>query len=347
MNSFITESRFFSRQIVWIIISLLVFFIAGVIDWRFLRKSLVVTVVFIVWLLVLLGLFVVGHIAHGAQSWFSLGGVSFQPADLMKIVLIMVLAKYFSRRHIEIAHFRHLVVSGLYAFIPFVFILLQPDFGSAIVIFSIWLGLVLVAGVSPRHLFLVFIVMIVSFLIAWFFLFAPYQKDRILNFIHPLADIRGTGYNAFQSTIAVGSGQVLGKGLGYGTQSRLAFLPEYQTDFIFAAFAEEWGLIGVLIVFFLFGVIIWRLLKAATLAATNFESLFTIGVAIMIMINFLIHVGMNSGLLPVTGLPLPFMSYGGSHLLTEFLALGMAMGMRRYSLSYHRDDVKNEFIGPQ
>ncbi len=168
-----------------------------------------------------------------------------------------------------------------------------------------------------------------------------------MNFIHPLADIHGSGYNAFQSTIAVGSGQILGKGVGYGTQSRLKFLPEYQTDFIFAAFAEEWGLIGVLIVFLLFGVIIWRILANALVGATNFETLFGLGLAIMFLAHFIVHVGMNIGILPVTGLPMPFMSYGGSHLMVEFIGLGILMGMRKYSLSFHRDDAKNEFIGPQ
>jgi len=292
-------------------------------------------------------LLAIGQISRGAQSWFSLGGISFQPADFMKIILIIVLAKYFSRRHVEIAHIRHIIVSGLYAFIPFALILLQPDFGSAMIIFAIWLGMVVVSGVSKKHLLAVFLIGVATLSFAWLFLFAPYQKDRIMTFIHPLADIRGAGYNAFQSTIAVGSGQILGKGLGYGTQSRLEFLPEYETDFIFAAFAEEWGFIGVVIVFFLFGVIIWRLMQSARLGASNFETLFSVGLAIMLMVHFLIHVGMNSGILPVTGLPLPFMSYGGSHLLAEFLGLGMVAGMRRYALSYHRDDIKNEFIGPQ
>jgi rod shape determining protein RodA len=347
MNSFTAESYFFNRQLVWVAISLGVFFGASLIDWRFLRKSSAVTAIYSGWLFVLVALLAIGQISRGAQSWFSLGGISFQPADFMKIILIIVLAKYFSRRHVEIAHIRHIIVSGLYAFIPFALILLQPDFGSAMIIFAIWLGMVVVSGVSKKHLLAVFLIGVATLSFAWLFLFAPYQKDRIMTFIHPLADIRGAGYNAFQSTIAVGSGQIFGKGLGYGTQSRLEFLPEYETDFIFAAFAEEWGFIGVIIVFFLFGVIIWRLMQSARLGASNFETLFSVGLAIMLMVHFLIHVGMNSGILPVTGLPLPFMSYGGSHLLAEFLGLGMVAGMRRYALSYHRDDIKNEFIGPQ
>lgn len=347
MNSFAANDYFASRQLIWIAISLAVLIGASFVDWRFLRKSSLIAGLFLVWSVVLILVLVLGRITHGVQSWLFFGGVAFQPADFMKLILILVLAKYFSRRHIEIAHIRHILVSGLYAFIPFALILVQPDFGSAIIIFVIWLGLIMVSGVSKKHLLGVILLGAVAFLLAWSFLFADYQKARIVTFLHPLADIQGAGYNAFQSTIAVGSGGWWGKGLGYGTQSRLEFLPEYQTDFIFAAFAEEWGFAGVVIIFGLYGVIIWRLIKSAMYAATNFESLFTLGVAIMLGSHFVIHIGMNVGLLPVTGLPLPFMSYGGSHLLAECLALGMVMGMRRYSLAYHRDDIRNEFIGPQ
>jgi rod shape determining protein RodA len=347
MSSFVGQSYFFGRQVVWIVLAYLIFFLFSSIDWRFLRKSSMIAGLFIFGLAILSLLLVVGHVSRGAQSWFSIAGVGLQPADFMKVVLIMVLAKYFSRRHVEIAHVRHIIVSGIYAFIPFALILLQPDFGSALIIFAIWLGMIIVSGVSKKHLLTVFLLGAVAFAGMWFFAFAPYQKDRIMTFIHPLADIRGAGYNAYQSTIAVGSGELVGKGVGYGTQSRLKFLPEYQTDFIFAAFSEEWGFVGVLIIFFLFAVIIWRIIISAMQGASNFETLFGLGVAIMLMTHFVIHVGMNIGLLPVTGLPMPFLSYGGSHLLTEFIALGILMGMRKYKLAYHREDVKNEFIGPQ
>lgn len=347
MSSFIGANYFADRQLAWLFISVAFFLGASLVDWRFLRQTTAVSGIFFFFILLLSFLLLFGQISRGVQSWLSFGLFSFQPADFMKLALVLVLAKYFSRRHVEIAHIRHILISGLYAFIPFLLILVQPDFGSAVIVFLIWLGMIMVSGVSKKHLLLVALSGVAAFLLAWFFVFAPYQKARIATFINPLADIRGAGYNAFQSTIAVGSGQWLGKGLGYGTQSRLEFLPEYETDFIFAAFAEEWGFIGVMIIFGLFGFIMWRLVKIATLSAGNFESLFTMGVAVMIGAHFLIHVGMNIGLMPVTGLPIPFMSYGGSHLLAEFVGLGMVMGMRRYALSYHRDDIHNEFIGPQ
>jgi len=347
MNSFTSQSYFFDRQITWVFFAYALLLALSFIDWRFLRKSGVLIVLYLIIISVLALLFVIGHSIRGAQSWLSFGGLSLQPADIMKLILVMMLAKYFSKRHIEIADIRHIIISGLYAFIPFAAILVQPDFGSALVVFLIWLGMILVSGVSKKHLLLLLLVAAFSFIFAWSFLLHPYQKERIRTFIHPLADIRGSGYNAFQSTIAVGSGQIFGKGVGNGTQSRLKFLPEYQTDFIFAAFAEEWGLIGVLIVFTLFGAIFWRILANALVGATNFETLFGLGLVVMLLAHFIINVGMNIGILPITGLPLPFMSYGGSHLLVEFAGLGILMGMRKYSLAFHRDDVKNEFIGPQ
>jgi rod shape determining protein RodA len=286
-----------------------------------------------------------GHIAKGAQSWLSFGGVSLQPTDFAKVVLVLILAKYFSRRHIEIANIRHILISGVYAIIPFVFIFLQPDFGSAIIIFVIWLGMTMVSGISKKHLFIVFSVGIILFASCWLFVFKPYQKARIVSFLDPLADVRGAGYNAFQSQIAVGSGQLTGKGVGNGTQSRLNFLPEYETDFIFAAFAEEWGFVGVMMMLILFGIVIWRILANALTGSSNFEMLFAMGIAIYFMAHVVIHVGMNIGLMPVTGIPIPFLSYGGSHLLAEFSALGILMGMRRYSRAAHRDDMKNEFFG--
>jgi len=347
MNSFVGESIFFERQVIWALIGIAVFFLASLIDWRFLRSTWVSVFLFLFSTTLLITLFVVGQVTKGAVSWFDFGAFSLQPSDPIKIFLIVILAKYFSRRHVEIANFRHLLVSGFYAGTIFLLVLLQPDFGSAIIIFMIWFGMVLVSGISKKHLLLVILTGILSFVLLWSFVFAPYQKARILTFVNPLTDISGAGYNALQSTIAVGSGEILGKGIGYGTQSRLEFLPEYETDFIFAAFSEEWGFLGVMILFSLFGILFWRILLSALHGATNFEILFGLGVAIFLMSHFIIHVGMNIGLLPVTGTTIPFMSYGGSHLFTEFLALGMLAGMRKYGKAYHQDDTENEFLGTE
>jgi len=345
MNSFVGENTFFERQIIWAIIGVIVFFVASFIDWRFLRRTWISVALFLLSTLLLLALFVAGQVTKGAISWFDFGVFSFQPSDPIKIFLIIILAKYFSRRHVEIANFRHLLVSGFYAGVVFILVFLQPDFGSAIIIFMIWMGMVLVSGISKKHLLLVFLTGVLSFVFLWGFVFAPYQKERVLTYLNPLTDTTGSGYNALQSTIAVGSGELLGKGIGFGTQSRLEFLPEYETDFIFAAFSEEWGFVGVIILFSLFGILFWRILLNALYGATNFEILYGLGVAIFLMSHFIIHVGMNIGLLPVTGTTIPFISYGGSHIVTEFLSLGILMGMRRYSKFYHKDDTKNEFLG--
>lgn len=347
MKSFVATDTgdFASKQIIWVAVSFAVFFIFSFIDFGFLKRTNVLVFVFLFLSFILFLLFILGSISHGARSWFDFGFFSFQPADMMKLVLVLMLAKYFSRRHVEIRDTKHIFISFLYVLLPLVLVLLQPDFGSAIILLAIWLGMVLVSGISKTHLFLVFSAGAIMFVLLWMFVFAPYQKARITNFLNPLADIHGTGYNAFQSTIAVGSGQIFGKGLGFGTQSRLKFLPEPQADFIFAAFSEEWGLIGSGLILILYTLVIWRILYIASLGSSNFEILFGMGIAIFFMSHILVNIGMNLGLMPVTGIPLPFMSYGGSHLVVEFMGLGILMSMRRYARSAHRDDIKNEFLG--
>jgi rod shape determining protein RodA len=345
MSSFQGNDSYFWKQSLWIFVGLASLFIASQFEYRFLKQTRIVVWIYVTLLSVLLLLFILGHAAKGAESWFKVGGVAFQPIDLMKLGLIIVLAKYFSRRHVEIANIRHIIVSGVYAFIPFVLVVLQPDFGSAMVLFFIWFGLVFVSGISIKHVLFVTVIGIVTFTLSWHFVFKPYQKARIMNFVYPLSDIRGTGYNAYQSTIAVGSGGLLGKGVGFGTQSRLNFLPEYKTDFIFAAFAEEWGFIGALFLLIFLGIILFKLATFALVADSTFEALFTYGVLIWILTHVIINIGMNIGIMPVTGIPLPFMSYGGSHLLAECIALGMCAGMNRYARSGHKLQMKNEFVG--
>lgn len=294
----------------------------------------------------LAAVFVLGEVVKGAQSRFNVGLFAIQPADPAKLVVILLLAKYFSRRHIEIAHLRHIIISGLYVAIIAGLVFLQPDFGSAIIIAAIWLGVVLVAGISKKHLLLLFCTGAIAATGLWFFAFQEYQKERILTFLNPLTDIQGAGYNARQSMIAVGSGGLVGKGFGYGTQSRLQFLPEYETDFIFAAFAEEWGFVGIILLLLLYGVVIWRCIYHASRGATNFETLFAAGLVMLFLSHLTIHIGINIGLLPVTGTTIPFMSYGGSHLLTEFAGIGILIGMSRYARDAHRSSVKeNEFVG--
>jgi len=331
MYSYQGDNLYFDRQVIWIGTALFLMCLSLIPDYRFLRVGNTTFILFLFFAFLLVLVLFIGEVTLGAQSRFNLGFFSFQPADTAKLVLIAVLAKYFSKRHELIGDFKHIVISGLYTLVFFGLVFIQPDFGSAIILFFIWFGMILVAGIKFKHLFVVFLLGALAFGGMWQFAFQDYQKDRIMTFLNPLADIQGTGYNAYQSTIAVGSGQWYGKGIGYGTQSKLQFLPEYETDFIFAAFAEEWGLIGVVFLFSLFGIVIGRLLLHATRAATNFERLFATGVAILFLSHFFVHIGMNIGLLPVTGTTVPFLSYGGTHLMTEFLGIGIVMAMSRYA----------------
>lgn len=343
MYSHVGENVFFNRQLVWILLATVALFAAMVPDYRFLRTGNMAFFFYVIAVGLLMLVLVIGEITLGAQSRFDLGFFSLQPSDPAKLVLIIVLAKYFAKRHALIGDFKHIIISGAYAMLIFGLVFIQPDFGSAVILFFVWLGMVLVSGIKIRHLLTVFTLGVVVFGLMWQFVFFDYQKDRIMTFLDPLADIQGAGYNAYQSTVAIGSGQVFGKGIGYGTQSKLLFLPEYETDFIFAAYAEEWGMFGVVLLFGLFALVVWRLLVHAVEGASNFERLFAAGVCILFVAHFFVHIGMNIGLLPVTGTTIPFLSYGGSHLFTEFIAVGMVMGMARYKpisiLSRHTSSI--------
>ncbi|MFA6095466.1 MAG: rod shape-determining protein RodA [Candidatus Paceibacterota bacterium] len=345
MNSFTGDNRYFDRQIIWFAVALVTFFASSLVDWSFLKRTNVLVTLFAALGTLLLLLLVLASAVKGARSWIDLGLFSIQPTDIAKVLLVLMLAKYFSRRHIEIANIRHIIVSGIYAFILFVLVALQPDFGSAVIIVLVWLGMSLVSGISKKHLVALFVCAAIAFTALWSYGFKEYQKARILTFLNPLTDIQGAGYNAYQSTIAVGSGEILGKGIGYGTQSKLSFLPEYETDFVFAAFAEEWGFVGVIILFSAFGFLVWRIIATARKGASNFEILYGLGLSILFMSHFIVNVGMNMGLLPVTGITLPFVSYGGSHLVTSFFALGILMSMRRYQRPIHKEETKKEFLG--
>ncbi|MEL6802676.1 MAG: FtsW/RodA/SpoVE family cell cycle protein, partial [Bacteroidota bacterium] len=270
MYTFTGENVFFTRQLYWIGLSVLAMLFVMVPDYRFLRTGNIAFFAYVAGVASLILVLFIGEVTLGAQSRFDLGVFSLQPSDPAKLILIAILAKYFTKRHQLIGDFRHILVSGAYAFVVFGLVFIQPDFGSAIILFFIWFIMILVAGIRIQHLLIVFFLGALAFGGLWQFGFQDYQKERIMTFLNPLQDIQGAGYNAYQSTIAVGSGQVWGKGIGYGTQSKLEFLPEYETDFIFAAFAEEWGFIGVSVLFVLFGVLVWRLLYHAVLSATNF-----------------------------------------------------------------------------
>ncbi|KKS94858.1 rod shape-determining protein RodA [Candidatus Giovannonibacteria bacterium RIFCSPLOWO2_01_FULL_43_160] len=339
---------FFTRQIIWALAGLLAFFISAIfIDWSFLKtNSIFLLMLYLGLVLTLFLLILTGQAVKGASSWLKIGGLTIEPVELLKPVLVLVLAKYFSKRHVEIARFVHLFISFVYAAVPMALVMLQPDLGSAIVLGAIWLGMALVGGIKLRHLIFLFFTGLLITTIAWNFFLLPYQKTRMTAFINPQNDIRGSGYHAQQSVIAIGSGEIFGKGIGLGTQSRLEFLPEHETDFIFAAFAEEWGFVGVLFLLLFFGIIIWRILRTGIYGESNFEKLYAAGLAILLLFQSAIHIGMNSGVLPITGLGMPFLSYGGSSLVSFFLALGIleSFSLRKKGIFIGTEDRFKEGI---
>lgn len=345
MSTFGQGASLAPRQLIWLAIATSVYFILATFDMRFVRRVSVVMTFYGMAVLLLLLLLMLAHPVMGARAWFTFGVISFQPADFAKLALIVLLAKYLSRRHVEIGDFRHIIVSGAYALTLTLLILIEPDMGNAIIFGALWLGMMIVSGISKKHLAVLGFAALIIASFLWFEGLKPYQRTRIISFLNPAADVHGSGYNAYQAKIAVGSGELWGKGIGYGTQSKLRFLPEYQTDFIFAAFAEEWGFLGVTLLLSLYALLFMRLGQIARAAATNFDAFFTIGVLILFAAHVAIHVGINLGLLPVTGQTIPFMSSGGSHLVLEFALLGIVTSLARHGRGATRDISANEYLG--
>ncbi len=345
MSTFGQGASLAPRQFSWLIVATAVYIGFSTFDMRLIRRTQVVIALYVISLALLALLLVSVHPILGARAWFSLGPISFQPADLAKFALIALLAKYLSRRHVEIGDFRHIIVSGAYALMLAVLILLEPDLGNAIIFGAIWLGMMLISGISKKHLAVLGIIGLVVASFLWFGGLKPYQRARIVSFVNPAADVHGAGYNAYQAKIAVGSGELFGKGIGYGTQSKLRFLPEYQTDFIFAAFAEEWGFVGVILLLLLYALLFARLAQIARASATNFDSFFTLGVLILFAAHVFMHICINLGLLPVTGTTISFMSSGGSHLVLEFASLGVVTSLARHGRGAVRDSSENEYLG--
>jgi len=345
MSTFGQGASLASRQMLWLAIATGLYFALARFDMRFIRRTTVVMTLYLFSAFLLLLLLLFASPVMGARAWFSFGLISFQPADFAKLALVILLAKYLSRRHVEIGDWRHIIVSGAYTLILLLLILAEPDMGNAIIFGTLWLGMMLVSGISKKHLALLGLAGVVVASVLWFGGLQPYQRARIISFVNPASDIRGAGYNAYQAKIAVGSGELFGKGIGYGTQSKLRFLPEYQTDFIFAAYAEEWGFIGVTLLFALFGLLFARLVQIARASATNFDTFFTLGILILFAAHLVIHTGISIGLLPVTGTTIPFMSSGGSHLVLEFAALGIITSLARHGRGAIRDVQENEYLG--
>ncbi len=321
----------FFKQLIFAILFILTICVCSNINYSFLNSKRVVQFIYLIGVISLLSLLFFATEINGAKSWFNVFGISIQPVEFIKIILIISLSRYLARRHIRIRLLRHLVVSIILTLIFFILVLFQPDLGSAVVLLGIWFGIIFVSGISKKHLFSLIGLAILLSITSWQFIFTDSQKDRVGSFIDPLADLSNTGYNAYQSKVAVGSGGFFGKGIGEGTQSKLNFLPLHESDFIFAAYAEEWGFVGVLILLILFIVFFYKLIILTKKVNSNFEVLFIVGFISLVFSHIFLHIGVNIGLLPVTGITMPFLSYGGSHLLAEAILLGMIMSFVRNS----------------
>lgn len=314
----------FTRQCIFSVIGITVMFFLAFSDYHYLRSYSLA--VYFAMAILLLAVLIWGNTVRGTAGWISIGNFHMQPVELAKIGIIIFLASFISQKKMELGEIGRLVASFILVSIIIFLVLRQPDFGSAMVLLGVWLGIMLVSGISKKNFLALIIVVLAIAAIAWFG-FADYQKARIINLIEPGIDPRGSGYNVIQSMVAVGSGGFIGKGIGHGTQSQLNFLPEKNNDFIFAMVTEEIGLSGSLFVIILFLIVFYRIKQAASQAPDNFGYLLAAGALIMYFIQVVVNIGMNIGIVPVTGIPLPFLSYGGSFLITVFATAGIILNI--------------------
>ncbi len=281
----------------------------------------------------LVAVLIFGRTIRGTKGWFAFPGFSLQPVEFAKIGLILMLSyvtAHFGRRFEKPLFF---LGTGAIALLMIALVLLQPDLGSAILLGLIWFGLMWLVGTRKIYLVLLTLALVLFSFVAWSYLLAPYQKERLLTFVDPGRDPLGSGYNTIQATIAIGSGGAFGRGLGFGSQSQLRFLPETQTDFIFSVIGEELGFAGVIVVMSLYGLLFYRLLSIARSTKDDFVALTASGAAILFFSQFFINIGANVGLLPVTGVTMPFVSYGGSSLVANMLLIGVVESLNRRTKS--------------
>jgi len=318
------------KQLYWHIIAFTVFVIVTVVDYRFFERYAYLAHGCAIGLLI--ATLVYGRTISGAQRWIHIGSFSLQPSELAKITLIMALAKFFQHdRPRGPYRLRDLAIPFGMLAVPFVLIVQQPDLGTAMLIVFIFFSMILFVRIHTSSLLALIFAALASLPLLWYNL-KDYQKRRVLDFLRPEQDPLGSGYHIIQSKIAVGSGHFLGKGFLHGTQSQLHFLPEQHTDFIFSVLAEEWGFFGSSVVLFLFFLLILKTFKVAKSSKDLFGTLCAFGVGSMMFWHVAINIGMVSGVVPVVGVPLPFLSYGGSFLLAVMAGVGLLMNvqMRRY-----------------
>jgi rod shape determining protein RodA len=323
------------HQGIFVVAGLVAFFAAARTDYRAWGKM--TPWLYGLMLALLLAVLVVSHAVLGAQRWISLGFFQFQPSEFAKLILIVCLAKFFADHYDQLERPRYLLMSLGYLVVPVALVMRQPDLGTALVLIAIWLAMALTSRVRKLHLAAMALVGLALLPFA-LKLLKPFQRARLETFINPTSDPLHTGYNAVQSTITVGSGQIFGRGLAAGSQSQLNFLPPLaqHTDFIFAVLNEKMGFIGGTLLLLLFGVLLFRGLHIAYRSQDRFGMFLAVGICAMIMFHLFINTGMNMGIAPVTGIPLPFVSYGGTSLIIGMTAIGLleSVAVRRKKLQF-------------
>jgi rod shape determining protein RodA len=324
-------ARFFSAQVGWVGLGLALALLVMLVDYRLLAH--LAYPIYVVILILLAIVLFKGKAALGAQRWISLGPLSIQPSELSKLAVVFCLAKYFhTRREKEQLGFAGLLWPALLTGVPFLLILKQPDLGTGLVVASVAISLILFFGVKLRVIVIALLIAGASVPLVWKYALHGYQKDRVITFLAPEKFSQGKGYQVIQSMIAIGAGELTGKGYLKGSQSKLQFLPKQYTDFVFSNFAEEFGFLGSAFLLFLFASLALLCLNVSFTAKETFGMFLAFGLTAMISCQAVINLAMESGALPVVGITLPLFSYGGTSLLTTMMAIGLLMNisMRRY-----------------
>ena len=319
----------FYRQLIFSIGGIILFLLFASYNYHKLAK--LNRVAYIILILSLIYLLVFGDPIRGASGWIELGFFNLQPAELAKVIIILGLARWLYLNRGQINTWKNFGTTFLYTAIPATLIFLEPDLGSAVIVMGIWFGMMLISPLKKYYIVIFVIAALVFAGASWQFLLKDYQKNRVEVFLNPDKDPKGKGYNVRQAIIAVGSGEMFGRGLGRGLQSQLKFLPERQTDFIFASAAEEIGFAGTSVILALFFVLFRRLIRIMRYARDDLAMYITGGIFFLFVIQVCANIGINLGLLPVTGIPLLFISYGGSSLMVTCIALGIAQNVARQS----------------
>lgn len=321
INAEATEYYKFTKQLISFFIGLLFLFFFAFFDFRHLSNYY--KFIYFLCLVFLVVVLVFGRNIRGTTAWLVIGNFNIQPVEFVKIGFIIFLSKYISDHAKEFVFLKHFFITGFATLVILLLIAMQPDMGSGMIFFGIWLGMIFFTNLPKRYFGYLFIILLIMSILAWFFIFQDYQKERILNLINPGRNPLGTGYNVSQSLTAIGSGQFFGRGLGLGSQSQLNFLPEQQTDFIFSVISEELGFIGSSLVLTFFGLFFLRLIKIMKNSFDIFGNFLLLGFTLSFLIQFLMNIGMNIGIMPVVGVPLPFLSLGGSSLLASLIVVGI------------------------